>query len=166
VWVSIVSLLAVPAAIGLHRAGMAEDEGKGLLGTQVREPRPGEDPCDRDDEVVTIGRNRRETRLRAGLHVLVQHDLAVLVEDADVHGAGLPIEATVCLVLWGVKAPAVSSCFASGFSRRQRSHRGLLRGRPLEVSTHCSGRAGQRAAQLCSVCSKYEICHRPSNLPE
>jgi hypothetical protein len=57
---------------------MAEDEGKGLLGTQVRKPRAGEDPCDRDDEVVTIGRNRRETRLWAGLHVLVQHDLAVL----------------------------------------------------------------------------------------
>ena len=49
---------------------------------------------DRDDNVGPIGCNVPEKRLRAGLHVSMQQDLAVLVEDADIHGPGGPVDAT------------------------------------------------------------------------
>jgi hypothetical protein len=39
----------------------------------------------------------------------VPHDLTVLVEDADVHGPGVPVDATGTLVWRGVEAPEVSS---------------------------------------------------------
>ena len=88
---------------------MAEDEGKARLGTQVSEPIPGEETCNRDDEGTTRRRNGREQRLRAGLHVLVPHALAVLVEETAVHGAGMQGDAAVRLVLCGGESPEVSS---------------------------------------------------------
>jgi hypothetical protein len=39
----------------------------------------------------------------------MHHDLAVMVQNADIHGAGMPIDAAVTLVLGGVKSPEVSS---------------------------------------------------------
>ena len=36
-------------------------------------------------------------------------DLPILVQDAEVHGAGMQVDATVKLVLLGVESPEVSS---------------------------------------------------------
>jgi hypothetical protein len=39
----------------------------------------------------------------------MQQDLAVLVEDADIHGPGVQVDATVKLMLLGVESHEVSS---------------------------------------------------------
>jgi hypothetical protein len=39
----------------------------------------------------------------------MQQDLSILIQDADVHGPGMPVNATVEFVLFGVEAPEVSS---------------------------------------------------------
>ena len=39
----------------------------------------------------------------------VHQDLAILVQDAEVHGAGMQVDATVKLVLFGVESHEVSS---------------------------------------------------------
>ncbi len=72
---------------------------------------PGAQAFDGDDPVGPIGGHVPEKRLRAGLHVPMPHDLAVLVEDADVHGAGMQIDATGKCRWPGVEAPEVSSAF-------------------------------------------------------
>jgi hypothetical protein len=41
--------------------------------------------------------------------VAVQHELPVRMQDADIHGPGMPVDATVKFVWLRVKAPEVSS---------------------------------------------------------
>ena len=45
----------------------------------------------------------------AGWHVPVHQNLPSLVQDAEVHGAGVQVDATIKLVLLGVESPEVSS---------------------------------------------------------
>ena len=49
----------------------------------------------------------------------VHQDLAVLVEDADVHRPGVPVDAAVKWVLSGVKSHEVSSFLVNRFSPDQ-----------------------------------------------
>jgi hypothetical protein len=70
---------------------------------------PDAQAFDRDDTVGPRGGNGPQKRLRAGLQVSRPQALAVLVEDADRHGPGVPVEATVKLLWRGVEAPEVSS---------------------------------------------------------
>jgi hypothetical protein len=92
-----------------HREGMSHDDGKAFVGTEIGQPIPSEETLDRHHQAVTLGRDGREKWCWAGGHVAVQHDLPILLEDADLHGAGMPVDATVQLVLRGVESPEVSS---------------------------------------------------------
>jgi hypothetical protein len=94
---------------GFHVEGVAQDEGNPLLGAEVGQPVPGEDTFDADDEILPVRRNRLEKRLGCRFHIAVQHDLAVLIQDAEVHGAGVQVDATIKLVLLGVESHEVSS---------------------------------------------------------
>jgi hypothetical protein len=71
---------------------VAEDEGHALVGAQTGDPIPGEDALD------------AEERFRRGLHVATQQDLALGVQDAQMHGAGVKIDATEMLVGLGVES--------------------------------------------------------------
>ena len=97
---------------GLHVEGMAQDKGNPFLRAEVGEPGPGEQAFDRDDDVSPIGCNVPEKRLRAGFHVAMQQDLAILVEDADIHGPGVHVDAAVKLMLLGGESHEVSSSCA------------------------------------------------------
>jgi hypothetical protein len=70
---------------------------------------PGEEPLDRDHQAVTAGGNGLEKRFRSRFHMPVQHALPVLLQDAEVHGASVQIDAPIKLVRLGVKSPEVSS---------------------------------------------------------
>jgi hypothetical protein len=70
---------------------------------------PGEDTLDADDEILPVRRDRLEKRVRYCRHIPVQHDLARLIQDAEVHGAGGQIDPAVKLVLLGVESHEVSS---------------------------------------------------------
>jgi len=99
---------AAPMA-GLHRAGRPKHTGKAWASAEVGTPRPGQEAFDADDQVGPVRRDGLETRRWAGWHVAVQHDLPVLVEEADLQGAGLQGDATGNFGLLRVTAPAVSS---------------------------------------------------------
>jgi hypothetical protein len=94
---------------GFHIQGMAEDKRQSVLRTQVGEPVPRKETLYGDDDILPIGSNRLQKRLWAGFPIAVQQDVAGLIQDADIHGAGMQIDATVKLVLLGVASPEVSS---------------------------------------------------------
>jgi hypothetical protein len=98
-------VFGLPPMDGLHVQGMAEDERDAFVSTQVGQPVPGEQAFDRDDETLSRGRNDIQTGLRGRLHMTVHENLAALIEDADVHGTGMQVDAAVTLVLGVVKSP-------------------------------------------------------------
>src|SRR5206468_3575289 len=92
-----------------HIQGMAEDKRQSLLRTQVGEPVPRKYALHGDDHILPIGGNDLQKRLWARLHIAMHQDLAVVVENTDVHGAGMQVDAAVKLMLLGVEAHEVSS---------------------------------------------------------
>jgi hypothetical protein len=88
---------------------MPEDTGKLCLGAEVGEPVPGKETFDRDDQILTIGCNGLEKWFGSRLHIPVKHDLPILIQDAEVHGASVQVDATIKFVLLGVESHEVSS---------------------------------------------------------
>jgi hypothetical protein len=83
---------------------MTEDKRDALVGTEVGEPVPGEHAFDRHDEPLSIWGNGFQEGIRVGFHIAMYEDLAVLVEDADVHHTGMQVDTAVKWVLSGVKS--------------------------------------------------------------
>jgi hypothetical protein len=73
---------------GFHREGMAQDKGTPFLPTEIRQPLPGEDALDCDDEIVTVRSDDTQKGLGRGGQILMDPDRAALIEDTDVQGAG------------------------------------------------------------------------------
>jgi hypothetical protein len=92
-------VFGLPTMDGLHVQGMAEDERDAFVSTQVGQPVPGEQTFDRDDETLSIGRNDVPKGLWVRLHMTMHENLAALIEDADVQGTGMQVDAAVQLVL-------------------------------------------------------------------
>ena len=88
-------VLRFTAVNRLHVEGVAEHELDAFVGTQIGKPVPGEDALDRNDEVFPKRRHGCQKRLRRRLHVLVQQDLAVAIQDAQIHGPGVQIDAAI-----------------------------------------------------------------------
>jgi len=94
---------------GFHRQGMAEDNRQAFVGTQVGEPVPRKDALHGADDIFPIGGNDLQKRLWARLPIAVDQNRAGLVQETDVHGAGMQVDAAVKWVLLGVEAHEVSS---------------------------------------------------------
>jgi hypothetical protein len=60
-----------------------------LFSTKVSKPVPGKPAFGRHDNLIAVGGNGLEKRLWGGLHVTMQQGFTSLVEDANVHGAGV-----------------------------------------------------------------------------
>src|SRR5206468_173757 len=101
-----------------------------FLEAESGEPVPGKDTCNSDDQSLTIGCKSLEKHFRTGLHMAMQQDLAVLVEDTHVHAASMQINVAIRLVLLGVESPEVSSSFVSESFPLSAYHRGMLRRGP------------------------------------
>jgi hypothetical protein len=116
---------------GVHGEGMPQDEGKALTAAQVGKPTPGEETFDGNHHIRTIGRNGVEERFRAGLHLAVEHALAILMQDSHRHAAGVQVDATGKVVRLGVESPQVSSFAGKCLSVPKASlPLGMLRRRP------------------------------------
>jgi hypothetical protein len=100
-------VLALAAVNGFHVQGVAEHEGDVLLGAEVGEPVPAEQALDGDDQSVAERGDGVEEGVGVGAEVLVVDDLAGAVEDAQVHGPGVQIDAAVKSMLLGVEAHGV-----------------------------------------------------------
>ena len=70
---------------------------------------PGEETFNGDDQILPRGRHHLEKCLRASVHVAMDHHIAVLVEDAQVPGARVQVDAAGPLVRPCVASPEGSS---------------------------------------------------------
>jgi len=87
-----------------HVKCVAEDEGDAVLGTEVGEPIPGEHAFDGDDETVAIRSDGIEEGAGLSGKLAVQERLTGVIEDAQVHGPCVQIDAAVESVRLDVKA--------------------------------------------------------------
>src|SRR5262249_3420329 len=87
-----------------HVQGVAEGEGDGFLLAEVGQPVPGEHALDADHEAVAEGGDGAEEGVGPGRQVAVEDDGAVVVEDADVHGPRVQVDAGVESVLLRVES--------------------------------------------------------------
>src|SRR5262249_14699910 len=94
---------------GFHIKRIPEDKRNAFTGAGGGQPIPGEETFDVDDEIGPVRHDGFEKRLGASWHVLVQQNLAILVQDVEVHSAGMQIDAAVKLMLLGVESHEVSS---------------------------------------------------------
>ena len=110
---SLWSFLAGPPWRAVRERAWPRTTREARVGTAVREPVPGEQPFDGDDEPLSRRGNGRQKGRRLRCHVAVQHDGAALVHEADGHRPGMEGDATGWLLLCGVKSPEGSSLVAS-----------------------------------------------------
>jgi hypothetical protein len=89
---------------GFHVQRVAEHEVDVLFVAEVGEPVPGEHALDADDESVTKRSHGTQKSVGPAGEVLVEDDVAIVVENTDVHRPGVQIDATVESVLLGVEA--------------------------------------------------------------
>ena len=129
---------------GFPSESRPEDKREPFVSTQIGEPVPSAQACDSNDDSVPIGGKGLEKRLRTGFHGPMEHDLARLVQDPDVHGPGMQINATIQCVLFGVESPEVSSSLESAFPSLSILPRDAEEGasisiNPLELTAHITG---------------------------
>jgi hypothetical protein len=108
-WRIALVVFGLAAMDSLHREGMTEDERDTCVGTEVGEPVPGEHTRDRHDNPLSIRGHGVQKGFRSSFPIAMHQNLAALVEEADVHGAGMHIDAAVKWVLGGVASPEVAS---------------------------------------------------------
>ena len=97
-------VLGLAAVDGFHVEGMAEDEGNTLIGAEIGQPVPAEDALGSDDQVVTVGSDSLEEEIWVAPELLVEADLALLVEDAEIEIATMEVDAAGVLVLDRIEA--------------------------------------------------------------
>ena len=122
---------------GFHVKRVAQDERDALLGTQIGQPVPGEDAFDGHDQVLAVGLDGFQESLGPGAQVTVQQDLSLWIQDAEIHPAGMQIDAAVIAVTLGVESHPVSSSWKLDTSRSI-SNRYAPRGGLDEYHADCS----------------------------
>jgi hypothetical protein len=103
----------------LHVECMAQDEGDLLLGAEIGEPIPDEHALDGGDDILPVGLDSPKKGIRRGLSVFVEHGVALLIQDAQVHGSGVQIDSAIKFVLIGVKSHMASSFGLKCFSPKR-----------------------------------------------
>ena len=122
-------MFGLAALDGLHREGMTEDRGDTVFSTEGSKPVPRQQACGREDDLSAGGGDGLEQRLWGGGHVPVQQRFTSVVEDANVHGAGVEVDAAVQGVVRGGESPEVSSS-SLVFSLLPAYHGGMWRRGP------------------------------------
>jgi hypothetical protein len=92
-----------------HGEGMPSTQGLPSCAQRAASQVPGEETFDPDDDILAIGCESREQRVWGGWQVTVHQHFPSLVQEAEGHGAGVPVDATGKLGLLGVQSPEVSS---------------------------------------------------------
>ena len=82
-----------------------------LLGTQIGQPVPGEQALDGDNEVLAKRLDGFQESLGTGAQVAVKQDLALLVQDAHIHPAGVQIHSVIMGMSFGVESLGDSERF-------------------------------------------------------
>jgi hypothetical protein len=88
----------------LHVQGIPQDEGDVLFAAEVGDPVPREHAFDADDQPVAKRRDGAQQGLGAARQIAIEEDGAGLVEDAQVHGPGVQVDAAIESVLLRVES--------------------------------------------------------------
>jgi len=97
-------VLRLAAVDRLEVEGVGEDEGDVELAAEVGQPVPAEDALGADDEIVAVGPGGLEEGLALAGDSFVQDDRAAAFENAQVHGPGMEVDATVEPVLLPIES--------------------------------------------------------------
>jgi len=114
---------------GSHVESVAEDEGNIFFIAEVSEPVPGEHAFDGNDDVVSVRSNGFEEGIGLSVDILVEQCGAVLVEDTEIHGSGVKVDAAVKFMLLCVESHEASSLEKVDGSK-ERTREGMLGRRP------------------------------------
>src|SRR5919106_2778212 len=109
VWASMVSLFAWPPWMACIERACPRTNGSPSWAHRSARQVLGEETFNRDHHLFTRGGHGLEQRLRAGGPMAMHHDLTVVVQNTDVHGASMQVNAAVTWVLLGGEAHEVSS---------------------------------------------------------
>ena len=117
-WASILSFLALPPWIAfMYRACPGRRQCS--VATEVGEPVPGEHALHCNRDVFSVRSNRFQEQFRGASHVSVQQDLALRIQDTDVHRSGVQIDSAVVSVLVSVKSHMRSPPSKSVFGKHE-----------------------------------------------
>jgi hypothetical protein len=101
-------VLGLPSVDRFHVESMTEDEGDLFLQAEISQPVPGEDAFGGNDDVITIGSDDREERIRIRREVFVDDGFSCAGEDADIHGPGMKVDPAVVLMFTVVESHEAS----------------------------------------------------------
>ena len=96
--------VGLAAVDGFHVERMAQDEGDLFASAEVGEPVPGEHTFDGDDKIFAVRGDSFEEGVGIRAHVPVDEYRSRLIQDTQVHGACVQVDAAVVLVLSGVES--------------------------------------------------------------
>lgn len=86
---------------------MSEHEGDVVLGTEIGKPVPTEDALGGDDEVVSVGLDGLEEGIGPTRLAFVQKNGPFVIDETEVHGPCVEIDAAVVAVLSAIEAHEV-----------------------------------------------------------
>jgi hypothetical protein len=139
VWASMRSFVALPPGMACRSRACPRTQGIPCRAHRSASQVPRAETCHATDEVLLIRSDGLEKRFGSGLPMAVPYDLPVLLQETTVHGAGVPVDATITLVRLRVKSPEVSSSPEVVFPSPS-IPRGLRRRGPQSVSKACRRR--------------------------
>src|SRR5919198_4514846 len=91
------------AVDGFHVKRVTQNEGYVVFGAQICEPVPRKDALHRNRDVFSVRGNRLKESLWTAGHVSVRENLALGVQDTDVHRSGVQIDSAVVSVLLSIE---------------------------------------------------------------
>jgi len=88
-------ILGLSAMDELHVQGVTDDERNVVLGAPIRQPVPAKHAFDADDHAVTKRRDGLEKCFEVARQVAVAHDGTRRIQDTDVHGPCVQVDAAI-----------------------------------------------------------------------
>jgi hypothetical protein len=94
---------------GSHVEGVAENEGNIFFIAEVSEPIPGEHAFYGNDDVFAVWFDSLEEGIGLSVDIFVEQDGSVLIEDTEIHGSGMKVDAAVEFMLLRIESHEASS---------------------------------------------------------
>jgi len=94
---------------GFHIESMTQHQGDAFFSTDISQPVPAEDALYPGNHILTVRSQRLQQGFWACSEVLMEDDFPCLIQDTQVHGAGVQVDPAIELVLLGVEFYEASS---------------------------------------------------------
>src|SRR5215831_20811032 len=131
---SILSFLALPPWIAFMYSACPRTKGIFCLAHRSASQYQVKMHFHANRHVFSVGGYRFKEQLRGTRHVSVQHDLALRIQDTDVHRSGMQIDSAVVSVLLGIKSHDEVSSFKSVFGKHEHTKGTLKEGASMSIN--------------------------------